>query len=130
MLGDVSSLSLPDTAPHDEPRVDVTDIEALAELLSGRRVVALTGAGCSTESGIPDYRGNGRPAPKHPIQHDAFIRNQPVRRRYWARATLGWQRFSRAQPNAGHHAPPAPSRGQPPHRRAARRAGRRNLPRL
>ena len=102
MLAGVSSIALPDTGP--ESRVDATDVEALAALLSGRRVAALTGAGCSTESGIPDYRGNGRPAPKHPIQHDAFIRKQPVRRRYWARATLGWQRFSRAQPNAGHHA--------------------------
>jgi len=79
-------------------------VEALAQLLSGRGVVALTGAGCSTESGIPDYRGNGRPAPRHPIQHDAFLRKAEVRRRYWARATLGWQRFSRAQPNPAHRA--------------------------
>lgn len=90
-----------DTQPQGDYEADVG---ALANLLAGRRVVALTGAGCSTESGIPDYRGNGRPAPKHPIQHDAFIRKPEVRRRYWARATLGWQRFSKAQPNAAHHA--------------------------
>lgn len=90
-----------DTLSHEDHGADV---EALCDLLSGRRAVALTGAGCSTESGIPDYRGSGRPAPKHPIQHDAFIRKAGVRQRYWARATLGWQRFSKAQPNPAHRA--------------------------
>jgi NAD-dependent deacetylase sirtuin 4 len=73
-------------------------------LLRGRRIVALTGAGCSTESGIPDYRSNGRSGPRNPIQHDAFLRRDDVRRRYWARATLGWARFRTAAPNAAHHA--------------------------
>ena len=76
----------------------------LAALLAGRRFVALTGAGCSTESGIPDYRGAGRTGPANPIQHDAFVRQADVRRRYWARATVGWARFSSARPNAAHHA--------------------------
>jgi NAD-dependent SIR2 family protein deacetylase len=80
------------------------DIAPLVELLTGRRVVALTGAGCSTESGIPDYRGGGRSGPRNPIQHDAFMRRADVRRRYWARATLGWARFSDAEPNAAHRA--------------------------
>ena len=57
--------------------------EALAAFLRSRRVVALTGAGCSTESGIPDYRGQGRPErPRSPIQHDAFLRNPDTQRRY------------------------------------------------
>ncbi len=76
----------------------------LVELLSGRRIVVLTGAGCSTDSGIPDYRGGGRTGPRNPIQHDAFLRQAQVRRRYWARATLGWARFRTAAPNAAHRA--------------------------
>src|SRR5579871_2232661 len=81
---------------------DGGDLAALRALLEGRRSVALTGAGCSTESGIPDYRGAGRTGPKNPIQHDAFIRRADVRQRYWARATLGWERFKDARPNAAH----------------------------
>jgi len=80
------------------------DVTALVELLAGRRVVALTGAGCSTESGIPDYRGQGRSPSRTPIQHDAFLRRAEVRRRYWARATVGWSRFRGALPNAAHEA--------------------------
>jgi NAD-dependent SIR2 family protein deacetylase len=77
---------------------------ALVDLLAGRRFVALTGAGCSTESGIPDYRGQGRAGPRNPIQHDAYLRRAEVRQRYWARATVGWVRFSGARPNAAHRA--------------------------
>jgi NAD-dependent deacetylase sirtuin 4 len=85
--------------------VDRPAFERLVELLAGRRFVALTGAGCSTESGIPDYRGPGRPdRVRTPIQHDAFVRRAEVRQRYWARATLGWARFSTAQPNRAHRA--------------------------
>ncbi|HXJ23961.1 MAG TPA: NAD-dependent protein deacetylase [Polyangia bacterium] len=80
------------------------EVEALTALLAGRRIVALTGAGCSTDSGIPDYRGGGRTGPRNPIQHDAFMRRPDVRRRYWARATIGWERFKGARPNAAHAA--------------------------
>jgi NAD-dependent SIR2 family protein deacetylase len=91
--------------PVSAPPVPVLDeLTPLIEVLAGRRIVALTGAGCSTESGIPDYRGGGRPAPRNPIQHDAFMRRAEVRRRYWARATLGWERFSAAAPNPAHAA--------------------------
>ena len=93
MLSPVSTAALPDD-----------DLTPLVDLLAGRRVVALTGAGCSTESGIPDYRGGGRTGPRNPIQHDAFMKKPDVRRRYWARATLGWARFSGAEPNAAHRA--------------------------
>lgn len=81
------------------------DVETLYALLARRRVVALTGAGCSTESGIPDYRGQGRPARgRSPIQHDAFVRRPEVRQRYWARSTAGWGRLASARPNPGHRA--------------------------
>jgi NAD-dependent SIR2 family protein deacetylase len=79
--------------------------QALVELLRGRRVCVLTGAGCSTESGIPDYRGPGtRERARNPIQHRAFLEDPAVRARYWARATVGWEHFSGAAPNAAHHA--------------------------
>lgn len=75
----------------------------LVSLLRGRTCVALTGAGCSTESGIPDYRGLGaRARPRTPIQGPEFRRSEAVRRRYWARATLGWERMRSAAPNDGH----------------------------
>jgi NAD-dependent SIR2 family protein deacetylase len=80
------------------------ELDALVSVLRGRRLVALTGAGCSTESGIPDYRGAGRSPTRAPIQHDAFLRRPEVRRRYWARATLGWARFRGALANAAHDA--------------------------
>ena len=80
-------------------------VDLLAALLEEQSCVVLTGAGCSTESGIPDYRGEGRPARATPsIQHAAFLRDPLVRRRYWARATLGWEHFSKARPNRAHRA--------------------------
>lgn len=87
---------------------DVEGIEALARLLSARRAVALTGAGCSTESGIPDYRGplpDGRARPaRTPIDYREFIGSAAARRRYWARAVLGWTAVARARPNPAHRA--------------------------
>ncbi len=80
-------------------------LERLAQLLRGRRLTVLTGAGCSTESGIPDYRGPDTPPRKRPpIQHREFVDHEAHRRRYWARSLLGWPRLAQARPNAAHAA--------------------------
>lgn len=80
-------------------------LQQLVDLLRGRRLAVLTGAGCSTESGIPDYRGEGtRRRARNPIQYRAFVTDAAVRARYWARSTLGWPRFAKARPNPGHYA--------------------------
>lgn len=80
-------------------------LHALAQLLQGRRLAILTGAGCSTESGIPDYRGAETSKKKrNPIQYKDFVRNPEARVRYWARSTLGWPRFLAARPNPAHRA--------------------------
>jgi NAD-dependent SIR2 family protein deacetylase len=82
-----------------------TEVGALVEALRGRRIVVLAGAGCSTESGIPDYRGgNGRKRSRPPIQYQEFVRSPEGRARYWARSAVGWPRFTAAQPNDGHRA--------------------------
>jgi NAD-dependent deacetylase sirtuin 4 len=78
-----------------------SDLEPLLDLLRGKRAVVLAGAGCSTESGIPDYRGPDA-RPRAPIQYQEFVRNQAARTRYWARSAVGWARVSTARPNAGH----------------------------
>lgn len=78
-------------------------LESLVALLRGRRVVVLTGAGCSTESGIPDYRGpDTPPRVRPPIQHREFVERAEARRRYWARSMIGWPKLAAAAPNAGH----------------------------
>jgi NAD-dependent SIR2 family protein deacetylase len=75
----------------------------LADLLEGRRTVVLTGAGCSTESGIPDYRTeDGRLKTPEPIRYAEFVRHERARRRYWSRSAVGWPRMARAEPNAAH----------------------------
>ncbi len=84
-----------------------TDIrlDALADVLRSRRTAVLSGAGLSTDSGIPDYRGpQTRLIPRTPVQYDDFVRSAEARRRYWARASRGWARVAGARPNAGHRA--------------------------
>ncbi len=76
-------------------------VQEAVELLHGRRIVVLTGAGVSTDSGIPDYRGEGAPV-RTPMTFEHFLADEDGRRRYWAGSHLGWRHFSSAQPNAGH----------------------------
>ena len=86
-------------------KLAVDSLDTLVSLLRGQRLAVLTGAGCSTESGIPDYRGPGtRDRARNPIQHKAFISDPRARARYWARSAVGWARFSTVEPNPAHRA--------------------------
>ena len=92
------------TCPLSLPALDESADE-LVRLFGARRVVVLTGAGCSTESGIPDYRGpeTARRA-RNPLRFNEFVHDDRARRRYWARSMHGWLRVSQAQPNPAHSA--------------------------
>jgi len=79
---------------------------ALRQFLArSERLFILTGAGCSTDSGIPDYRdGDGAWKRAQPVLFESYMQQPATRRRYWARSLVGWRRFHRAQPNDAHHA--------------------------
>jgi len=81
------------------------DVGRLADLVAGGDVMVLSGAGLSTESGIPDYRGpTGALRRGLPMTYQTFTGDPVARQRYWARSQLGWRVIARAVPNAGHRA--------------------------
>lgn len=87
-------------APHFDAPFDLTP---LLELLAHKRFVALTGAGCSTESGIPDYRGpETRKKARNPTRYQDYIKTPEARSRYWSRSAIGWPRMRDTLPNAAH----------------------------
>lgn len=78
-------------------------IEQARIQLAGKQILAITGAGISTDSGIPDYRGEGR-VQKHPMTFDTFMTSHQAQVRYWARSFVGFSRIAQARPNLGHQA--------------------------
>ncbi|WP_180686167.1 NAD-dependent protein deacetylase [Streptomyces gossypiisoli] len=91
--------------PAEDLPPGTTDLEPVVDALNAGGVLVLSGAGISTESGIPDYRGEGGSLSRHtPMTYQDFIAGVQARRRYWARSHLGWRTFGRARPNAGHRA--------------------------
>jgi len=92
-------------APVHGGLIDLVQLAQLTELIKQGSAVVLSGAGLSTESGIPDYRGPSGAARKHtPMTFQSFTGDPVARHRYWARSYLGWRQIDRARPNAGHHA--------------------------
>jgi NAD-dependent SIR2 family protein deacetylase len=91
--------------PSGTLAADSDPLQPLLHLLTGRRILVLSGAGLSTESGIPDYRGpDGPRRTRTPITYQAFTRSEAARRRYWARSFLGWPAMRDRRPNDGHRA--------------------------
>lgn len=88
-------------AGHDNAGLNSADFDQAVALLAGKTIAVLTGAGVSTDSGIPDYRGEGAPV-RNPMTFDQFRSDRNSHQRYWAGSHRGWRRFAAAAPNPGH----------------------------
>lgn len=100
-IGMTGFASLPPVTAVEPARSDLEVLQDIHGVLAGKRFALLTGAGLSTDSGIPDYRGPGA-APRAPMTYQEFIGDTENRRRYWARNHIGWSHLRRADPNDGH----------------------------
>lgn len=91
---------------HQSPYLDAAEgVRALQNALVRRRTLVLSGAGLSTDSGIPDYRSPERlKVPRKPMRYQMFVGSEAARKRYWARSVVGWPHIATAQPNDGHRA--------------------------
>lgn len=91
--------------PIGEPAPRTTELGEVVRVVGRGGVVVLSGAGLSTESGIPDYRGVEGSLRRHtPMTYQEFVASEEGRQRYWARSHLGWRTIARARPNTGHRA--------------------------
>ncbi|MDO5034859.1 MAG: Sir2 family NAD-dependent protein deacetylase [Actinomycetaceae bacterium] len=107
--GNVPNLTIKniEAPPADAARPEPEDVGAavqpVADLLRGKKFAVITGAGVSTDSGLPDYRSPGAPD-RNPMTIQQFMADESYRTHYWARNHIGWSRPYHAAPNAGHYA--------------------------